>query len=45
MAPPLPRSMDLLARIADAIIPVFLIVAIGCGYMRRQTTDVLAQGL
>lgn len=31
--------MDLLARIADVIIPVFLIVAIGYGYARRSPPD------
>lgn len=31
--------MDLIARIADVIIPVFLIVAIGYAYARRQTPD------
>jgi malate permease and related proteins len=31
--------MDLIARIADIIIPVFLIVAIGYGYARRRPTD------
>jgi hypothetical protein len=31
--------MDLLTRIADVIIPVFLIVAIGYGYARRQVPD------
>jgi hypothetical protein len=31
--------MDLIARIADVIIPVFLIVAIGYGYARRKPTD------
>lgn len=31
--------MDLIARIADVIIPVFLIVAIGYGYARRQPPD------
>lgn len=31
--------MDLIARIADVIIPVFLIVAIGFGYARRQAPD------
>lgn len=31
--------MDLIARIADVIIPVFLIVAIGYGYARRHTLD------
>lgn len=31
--------MDLIARIADVIIPVFLIVAIGYGYARRSTPD------
>ncbi|WP_297654325.1 AEC family transporter [Hydrogenophaga sp.] len=31
--------MDLIARIADVIIPVFLIVAIGYGYARRRTLD------
>jgi predicted permease len=31
--------MDLIARIADVIIPVFLIVAIGFGYARRRTLD------
>jgi predicted permease len=31
--------MDLIARIADVIIPVFLIVAIGYGYGRRHRPD------
>ena len=31
--------MDLVSRIADVIIPVFLIVAIGYGYARRQAPD------
>jgi predicted permease len=31
--------MDLIARIADVIIPVFLIVAVGYGYARRQAPD------
>ncbi|MBX3609897.1 MAG: AEC family transporter [Hydrogenophaga sp.] len=31
--------MDLLSRIADVIIPVFLIVAIGYGYARRKAPD------
>ena len=31
--------MDLIARIADVIIPVFLIVAIGYGYARRRPPD------
>lgn len=31
--------MDLLSRIADVIIPVFLIVAIGYGYARRKVPD------
>jgi len=31
--------MDLISRIADVIIPVFLIVAIGYGYARRQPPD------
>lgn len=31
--------MDLLARIADVIVPVFLIVAIGWGYARRKAPD------
>lgn len=31
--------MDLITRIADVIIPVFLIVAIGYGYARRKPTD------
>ncbi|MBE0587539.1 MAG: AEC family transporter [Hydrogenophaga sp.] len=31
--------MELIARIADVIIPVFLIVAIGYGYARRQPPD------
>ncbi|WP_372658856.1 AEC family transporter [Hydrogenophaga sp.] len=31
--------MDLISRIADVIIPVFLIVAIGYGYARRQAPD------
>lgn len=31
--------MDLLSRIADVIIPVFLIVAIGYGYARRKMPD------
>ena len=31
--------MDLITRIADVIIPVFLIVAIGYGYARRKVPD------
>jgi len=31
--------MDLITRIADVIIPVFLIVAVGYGYARRQAPD------
>jgi malate permease and related proteins len=31
--------MDLIIRIADVIIPVFLIVAIGYGYARRGAPD------
>jgi predicted permease len=31
--------MDLITRIADVIIPVFLIVAIGFGYARRRALD------
>ena len=31
--------MDLIHRIADVIIPVFLIVAIGYGYARRAVPD------
>jgi predicted permease len=31
--------MDLLARITDVIVPVFLIVAIGFGYARRRVLD------
>ncbi len=31
--------MDLIARVADVIIPVFLIVAIGFAYARRQMPD------
>lgn len=31
--------MDLITRIGDVIIPVFLIVAIGYGYARRQVPD------
>ena len=31
--------MDLISRIADVILPVFLIVAIGYGYARRRTLD------
>jgi predicted permease len=31
--------MDLITRIADVIVPVFLIVAIGYGYARRKPTD------
>ncbi len=31
--------MDLITRIADVIIPVFLIVAIGYGYARRSPPD------
>lgn len=31
--------MELISRIADVIIPVFLIVAIGYGYARRQPPD------
>jgi len=34
--------MDLIARIADVIIPVFLIVAIGYGYGRRRAPDLTA---
>jgi predicted permease len=34
--------MELLARIADVIIPVFLIVAIGYGYGRRRAPDLSA---
>jgi predicted permease len=34
--------MDLIARIADVIIPVFLIVAIGYGYARRRAPDLSA---
>ena len=34
--------MDLIARIADVIIPVFLIVAIGYGYARRGVPDMSA---
>ena len=34
--------MDLIARIADVIIPVFFIVAIGYGYARRKAPDMLA---
>ena len=34
--------MDLIARIADVIIPVFLIVAIGYGYGRRHRPDLSA---
>ena len=34
--------MDLIARIADVIVPVFLIVAIGYGYARRRPTDMSA---
>lgn len=34
--------MDLITRIADVIIPVFLIVAIGYGYARRLTPDLSA---
>lgn len=34
-----PCAMDLLARISDVIIPVFLIVAIGYGYARRGAPD------
>lgn len=34
--------MDLITRIADVIIPVFLIVAIGYGYARRQRPDLTA---
>lgn len=34
--------MELIARIADVIIPVFLIVAIGYGYARRQAPDLSA---
>ena len=33
--------MDLITRIADVIIPVFLIVAIGYGYARRKAPDML----
>lgn len=31
--------MELLARIADVIVPVFLIVAVGYGYARRKAPD------
>ena len=31
--------MDLIARIADVIIPVFFIVAVGYGYARRMRPD------
>jgi malate permease and related proteins len=34
--------MDLIARIADVIIPVFLIVAIGYGHARRRALDMTA---
>ncbi|WP_291010116.1 AEC family transporter [Hydrogenophaga sp.] len=34
--------MELIARIADVIIPVFLIVAIGYGYARRRAPDLSA---
>ena len=34
--------MDLINRIADVIIPVFLIVAIGYGYARRKALDMTA---
>jgi predicted permease len=34
--------MELIARIADVIIPVFLIVAIGYGYARRRASDLSA---
>ena len=34
--------MDLINRIADVIIPVFLIVAIGYGYARRKAPDMTA---
>jgi len=34
--------MDLIARIADVIVPVFLIVAIGYGYARRRAPDLSA---
>ena len=34
--------MELIARIADVIIPVFLIVAIGYGYARRHAPDLSA---
>ena len=34
--------MELIARIADVIIPVFLIVAIGYGYGRRRAPDLSA---
>jgi hypothetical protein len=34
--------MDLIARIADVIIPVFLIVAIGYAYARRSAPDMTA---
>jgi predicted permease len=34
--------MDLLARIVDVIVPVFLIVAIGYGYARRRAPDMTA---
>ncbi|MBL0944574.1 MAG: AEC family transporter [Hydrogenophaga sp.] len=33
--------MDLIARIAEIIVPVFLIVAIGYGYARRKPTDLV----
>ena len=33
--------MDLITRIADVIIPVFLIVAIGYGYARRKAPDMV----
>ncbi|WP_332748508.1 AEC family transporter [Hydrogenophaga sp.] len=34
-----PFAMDLISRITDVIIPVFLIVAIGYGYARRGVPD------
>ena len=34
--------MDLITRIADVIVPVFLIVAIGYGYARREPPDLSA---
>ncbi|MGS5086631.1 AEC family transporter [Hydrogenophaga sp. A37] len=34
--------MELLSRIADVIIPVFLIVAVGYGYARRKVPDMAA---